>query len=160
MTFAAAVPYHRRMRSPFRFVTRLVAVLSLVACVLVASLWMRSTMKMDQVRTADPLRQTTLVSANGEFCVETVTSIVPEFEPGTSIAHALPSQYGPRTISWQVAGLGAGTEFLPTLDGPIRYDTLMIPLWLVVVLLATPPVLFWDGRKLIPAAVTPDSNAF
>ncbi len=114
---------------------------------LVAGLWMRSTTAMDQVRTADPLRQTTLVSANGEFCIETVTCLIPEFEPGFDIAHALPSQYGPRAINWQFAGLGAGKEVTATLEGPIRYDTLMIPLWLVVVLLAIPPVLIWDMRE-------------
>ena len=148
------------MRSPLRLITRILAVLSLVSCLLVAALWMRSTIKMDQVRTADALRQTTLVSANGEFCIETVSSIVPEFEPGTSMGHALPTQYRPNTINWQMAGFGAGTEFLPTLEGPLRYDTLMIPLWIIVVLLAIPPVLFWDTRKHVPTPVTNATPAF
>src|SRR5947207_14511693 len=112
------------MRRPLRRVMLgLVGATSLVLCLLVAGLWMRSTPATDQLRTADPLRQTTLVSANGEFCVETVTALIPEFEPGTEIAHALPSQYGPRTINWQFAGLGAGTEVLPSLEGPMRYET-------------------------------------
>ena len=135
------------MRRSTKLLAGFLASLSMVLCLLVAGLWMRSTTAMDQVRTADPLRQTTLVSANGEFCIETVTSLIPEFEPGVNIAHALPSQYGPRTINWQFAGFGAGKEVTPTLEGPIRYDTLMIPLWLVVVLLAIPPVLIWDMRK-------------
>jgi len=131
---------------------------SFVLCLLVAGLWMRSTTKMDQVRTADPLHQTTLVSANGEFCVETITSLMPEFEPGTNVAHALPSQYGPRSIDWQFAGLGGGTQVVPTLEGPIRYDTLMFPLWLLVVLLAIPPVVMWDMQKSAPAPVSTDST--
>ena len=143
------------MRRPLRrVVLGFVGATSLVLCLLVAGLWMRSTTAMDQVRTADPLRQTTLVSANGEFCVETVTSIVPEFEPGTTVAHALPSQYGPRTINWQFAGLGAGTEVLPSLEGPMRYETLMIPLWFIVVLLAIPPVLLWDMRSAAHSTAT------
>jgi hypothetical protein len=120
---------------------------SLVLCLAAAGLWTRSTSKMDQLRTADPFRQTTLVSANGELCVERVFIAVPEFAPGVSVAHALPSQYGPRTLNWQFAGLGGGRQIMATLEGPIRYDTLMIPLWLIVILLAVPPVLLWDSRK-------------
>jgi hypothetical protein len=111
---------------------------------------------MDQLRTADPFRQTTLVSDNGEFCVETVATVVPEFEPGLRFAHALPSQYGPRAIDWQIAGIGAGEQTAPSLAGPIRYNTYMVPLWLVVVLLAVAPVLMWDGRKI---AIGRDSGA-
>jgi hypothetical protein len=127
------------------------AVCSLLLCLAAAGLWMRSTSEMDQVRTADPFHQTTLVSANGELCVETVTMLMPEFDPGVTVAHALPSQYGPRTVDWQFAGLGGGRQILPTLEGPIRYDTLMIPLWMVVVLLAIPPMLTWDSRKPVTA---------
>ena len=160
MTFLRRMTYHVFMRKPIRLVTGLLAALSLVFCVLVAALWMRSTTAMDQIRTAEPLRQTTLVSANGEFCVETVTTLVPEFEPGVDVAHSLSTQYGPRTINWQFAGLGAGTEVLPTLEGPIRYDTFMVPLWLVVVLLAVPPVLIWDKRKPAGAASDGPRPAF
>jgi hypothetical protein len=138
------------MRRPLRMVTGLGAGLSLALCVTAAGLWVRSTAKTDQVRTADPLRQTTLVSSNGELCVETVSTLVPQFQPGLIVAHALPSQYGPRVINWQFAGIGAGMQVEPSLEGPVRYDTLMIPLWLIVVLLAIPPVLTWDMRKTFP----------
>jgi hypothetical protein len=137
-------------RLPIRTV---VAAASLTLCLAAAGLWMRSTSEMDQLRSADPFRQTTLISANGEFCVETVTALSPEFDPGLNVAHALPTQYGPRTLNWQLAGLGAGELTIPTLDGPVRYDTLMIPLWLIVVVLAIPPVFIWDSRR---AATTSD----
>jgi hypothetical protein len=147
------------MRTPLRLLTALLAASSLVLCLTAAGLWARSTATMDQVRTADPLRQTTLVSSNGELCVETVSTLVPEFEPGLIVAHALPTQYGPRVINWQFAGIGSGTQTEPTLQGPVRYNTLMIPLWLIVVLLAIPPVLAWDMRKAAAASRSPGSAA-
>jgi hypothetical protein len=148
MTLAAGGLYDRGMSKPrSRTVVGFLSACSLVLCLAVAGLWMRSVVEMDQVRSADPFRQTTVVSANGELCVETVTALMPEFDPGVSRAHALPTQYCPRILNWQVAGLGGGREVIPTFEGPIRYDTLMIPLWLIVVLLAVPPVLLWDAGK-------------
>ncbi|HEY8747012.1 MAG TPA: hypothetical protein VIM11_03485 [Tepidisphaeraceae bacterium] len=80
-------------------IRKLFAAGSLALCIGAIALWMRSTTEMDQLRTADPFRQTTLVSANGEFCVETVTAAAPEFDPGLEMAHSLPTQYGPRSLT-------------------------------------------------------------
>ena len=130
-----------------------VAGISLTVCIAAAVLWVRSTTEMDQVRNADALRQTTFVSANGEICLQVVTVMLPSFETGTSVAHAMPSQYRPSLI-WEAAGFGRGHTSFPTLDGPIVSDTYMVPLWLVVVLFAIPPVLIWDGRRLLGAEPT------
>ena len=127
---------------------------SLVLCLAAAALWAWSVTTMDQVRTATPLRQTTWVIADGEVSVQTVTAMIPDFEPGVSLSHALPSQYHP-AVSWEVGGFGAGHESSPTLDGPIETSTLMMPLWPVVVVLAIPPVLLWDRRRATAAATGP-----
>ena len=58
-----------------------------------------------------------------------------------------PTQYGPRKLNWQIAGIGAGEQVVPTFEGPIHYGTYMVPLWMIVVLLAIPPALIWDAHK-------------
>jgi len=121
------------------------AACSLALCLCGAVLWARSMAVMDQVRSADATHQTTFVSANGELVIQKVTVMIPDLEPGLSIAHALPSQYRP-SLSWQVAGFGSGHDLFPTLDGPIQTDTVQFPLWLVVIVLAAPPVLLWGRR--------------
>jgi hypothetical protein len=131
--------------SRYRTVRGFLAGLSLALCLLASALWIRSVSVMDQLRSADPTRQTTFVCANGELCVERVTAMIPDFEPGLSFAHAFASQYRP-SVTWQFAGFGGGHAEFPTLDGPIQTDSFMIPLWLVVVLLAILPVLRWGGK--------------
>ena len=58
MTFRFEPAYDRVMRRPLQTrrigVCGFVGATSLVLCLLVAGLWMRSTTEMDQVRTADP----------------------------------------------------------------------------------------------------------
>jgi len=132
-------------------ISGLIAGCSLTVCLAATALWIRSTITMDQVRSANPFRQTTLVSANGELYVQTVTASYPGFEPGLGLGHAMPSQYRP-SLAWQMVGFGSGHDQFPSLDGPIIYDTYMVPLWIIVVLLAIPPVLIWDGRRIIATA--------
>ena len=134
-----------------RRVSSLIAGCSLTVCLAATALWIRSAIAMDQVRSANPFRQTTLISANGQLYVQTVTASYAGFEPGLSLGHAMPSQYHP-PLSWQMAGFGSGHDQMPSLDGPITYDTYMFPLWLIVVLLAIPPVLIWDGRRILASA--------
>jgi hypothetical protein len=131
----------------------LIAGCSLTLCLAAAALWLRSVITMDQLRSANPFRQTTLVSVNGEFYVQTVTASYPGFEPGLSLGHALPSQYH-APLSWHMAGFGSGHDQFPSLDGPIVFDTYMVPLWLIVVILAIPPVLIWDGCRVLAMVQT------
>jgi len=110
---------------------------------------------MDQLRTATPVRESTIVCSQGELFLETVDIPTPGFEPGRSIGHALPSQYGPRAINWQFAGLGVGRETNDSPEGPIQYHTYMMPLWMVLVLTSVLPVLSWEAlfpRLAEPAA--------
>jgi len=136
----------------------LTAACSLVMCFAAAALWVRSVTVTDQLRSAEPTRQTTLISANGELCVQTVSAAIPDFEPGVSFGHASASQFRP-PVTWDFAGFGGGQESFATPDGPIESRTLMFPLWPLVVLLAIPPALCWGGRRGStlpqPAAPTP-----
>lgn len=130
---------------PLRNVFRPAAVaVSLAACVLTAALWARSEVTMDQLRWTTPVREATLVSSRGQLFLETVTLPVPGFRPGHSVGHALPSQYAPRAIDWQFAGLGAGRSSDDSAEGTVEYHTYMFPLWIVLVLTAVLPVLAWD----------------
>jgi len=126
---------------------------SLAACVLTAALWARSEVTMDQVHVSTPVRSLTLVSSSGQLFLETVTLTQPGFARGVALGHALPSQYGPRAVDWQFAGLGAGRETEDSSEGPVLYHTYMLPLWIVLVFTSVLPVLSWDS--LFPRPTSP-----
>jgi hypothetical protein len=138
----------------FRGLAGAAVLVSLALCVAAAALWARSVTTMDQLRSATPLRQTTWISVDGALSVQTVTATIPDFEPGISFGQGLPSQYHP-SLAWKFAGFGAGHESWPTLDGPIETNTLTMPLWPIVVILAIPPVLLWDRRRATARAGEP-----
>jgi len=106
---------------------------------------------MDQFRTSTSVHESTLVSSRGELFLETVTIPEPGFPPGHSLGHALPTQYGPRAIDWQFAGLGAGRATDDSVEGPIQYHTYELPLWLILVVTSILPVFSWD--TLFPCSI-------
>lgn len=119
---------------------------SLIICIGTLGLWLHSIERLDRLRSATATRRVTLHSKEGEVYIDLARASGPMFTPGFQHIHALPTQYRPPQTKWQVAGLGVGSETVATYQGVIYDRFVEIPLWLVVVISAIVPVLWFDAR--------------
>jgi len=119
---------------------------SLIICLGTLGLWLHSIERLDRLRSGTATRRVTLHSKEGEVYIDLARASGPMFTPGFQHIHALPTQYRPPQTTWEVAGLGAGSETIATYQGVIYDRFVEIPLWLVVVISAVVPVLWFDAR--------------
>ena len=117
---------------------------SLLVFICVLALWIRSTIKLDRIRSGTPTRRTTIHSKYGEIYIDFATASSPIWRPGYQHIHALPTQFRPPNPSWDVAGLGSGTETVYEGDVVIRRKFAEIPLWPIAVVTLILPVLWFD----------------
>jgi hypothetical protein len=129
-------------RTSFTFASAI----SLLVCIGLLALWVRSTMKLDRIRSSMPTRRTTIHSKNGEIYIDMATASAAIWHPGYQHIHALPTQFRPPDPRWEIAGLGGGSETVYERDVVIHRQFAEVPLWPIVVVLLILPVMWCDRR--------------
>jgi hypothetical protein len=133
------------------------AALSSIICLASLALWVHSTQKMDRFRSTTAARRITFHSKEGVIYIDITTAPMPTWTPGYQHIHSLPTQFKPPTPSWEIAGLGSGSDTPELHDaGIVHRRFVQIPLWPIVVLTSVLPVLWFDARAR-RAAATPNA---
>jgi hypothetical protein len=126
---------------------------SMLLCLGIIALWVRSVYYFDDFGSFSPRRYWHVTSVQGQVCFRYLTSGSDLWESRTEVVsgNLKRVKYNLGQFNWRLLGVGYSNRAVPSRSGPLSGQMVLVPHWLLALAAAVLPIMWfkgWRGRRL------------